>query len=126
MGEKLIDADKIEGLKVRYSTMEHYMREDTDSLVKSSASDAFREATAKAKEMAKDLTETVDALDEFLNSAAREFRAMDNNIASVIGGEKLATFTNSEKGKVAAYNELSGQDKKQMEFSRSKYSDYPY
>ena len=91
MGEKLIDADKIEGLKVRYSTMEHYMREDTDSLVKSSASDAFREATAKAKEMAKDLTETVDALDEFLTSAAREFRAMDHNIASVIGGEKYFT-----------------------------------
>lgn len=127
MAQKIIETETIEGLKVRYNALTHYMKEDTDSLIRSSASEVFRDTTASALQVTENLTETVEALDEFLNSVAREFRAMDDKIARVIDGERLAKFDDSKQEAKAAYDEQSGRTKRQIDYAqRYSHGDYPY
>lgn len=110
MARKRINPAHMRSVEVSFTTVTENSPEDVKTLVDSSATDIFVEASGLVKTVIEDLKIAVNNLDEFLNTMADEMEKADLNLQREIQGDNATAKGYAQNMKDATHYDKSDQD----------------
>ncbi|MDO4666526.1 MAG: hypothetical protein Q4A90_01670 [Streptococcus sp.] len=93
MGQKKVNTEKIKSIDAKYNDMSANISKDSD-IVNDNSKEPLEKSGEAIKSVSKNISETVEALNKYLNGVAEEFEKSDLAMANGIEEGNLAIFQN--------------------------------
>ena len=126
-GTKRISSEHIKGVKASFKVADEHLSDKSSDLIESDATEKLSAATSSIKQMLTDLSDTVENLDQYLNSIADAFDRVDGDLAEAIKNNISESFSNGKSTKQMQSEEEKRQnaEKKQETTKSKKKVQYP-
>lgn len=98
-GTKRISSEHIKGVKASFKVADEHLSDKSSDLIESDATEKLSAATSSIKQMITDLSDTVENLDQYLNSIADAFDRVDGDLAEAIKNNISESFSNGKSTK---------------------------
>ena len=92
-GTKRISSEHIKGVKASFKVADEHLSDKSSDLIESDATEKLSAATSSIKQMITDLSDTVENLDQYLNSIADAFDRVDGDLAEAIKNNISESFS---------------------------------
>ena len=114
-GTKRISSEHIKGVKASFKVADEHLADKSSDLIESDATEKLSAATSSIKQMITDLSDTVENLDQYLNSIADAFDRVDGDLAEAIKNNKQMQ-SEEEKRQNAEKKQETTKSKKKVQY----------